>query len=288
MILIQEPYIFRDPLRRITKRISSYECFSPVDNWTLRPRVLTYLRKGAGLHASQRMPLPANNTAARDLLLLDVTGPMGRNLSVYNVYNAPPGSENVGEAVKALIQYTSVRPRDRTFLAGDFNIRHFRWQPSAPHNGPTADTFVEWIDENFLLLTTEPDRPTHTRGNVLDLTFMSNQLASAGAESAIVLELNVTSDHYPIASTVPWDDRFHENIARLRPETLDKERFLYLLERGLTGGSQLTDNCSTDEIDTAASELCTKIINSYCGAVRRTLGKGTGHPRWNDECKVAA
>ncbi|KAI0997462.1 hypothetical protein K3495_g10723 [Podosphaera aphanis] len=228
MIPIQDPYIFRDPLRRITKRMSSYECFSPVDNWTLRPRVLTYLRKGPRLHVSQRMRLPANNTAARDLLL-DVTGPMGRKLSVYNVYYALPGSENEGEAVKALIQYTSVRPRDRTFHAGDFNLGHFRWQPSAPYNSSTADTFVEWIDENSLLLTTEPDRPTYMRENVLDLTFMSNQLASAEAESAIVLELDVASDHYPIASTVPCDDRFHETIARLRPETLDKQWFLYLL-----------------------------------------------------------
>lgn len=34
-ILIQEPYIYSDRKRRITRRHPSYEAFTPVDDWTV-------------------------------------------------------------------------------------------------------------------------------------------------------------------------------------------------------------------------------------------------------------
>jgi hypothetical protein len=49
IILIQEPYIFTDRSRRITKAHPMYESFTPLDDWTTRPRVMTYVRKGSGL-----------------------------------------------------------------------------------------------------------------------------------------------------------------------------------------------------------------------------------------------
>lgn len=49
LLLVQEPYIFYERDRRITKRHPSFECFTLTDNWTSRPQVLTYLRKGVGL-----------------------------------------------------------------------------------------------------------------------------------------------------------------------------------------------------------------------------------------------
>jgi hypothetical protein len=42
IILIQEPYIFKNLARKITKRHPSYGCFSPTDSWEAsgQPRVL--------------------------------------------------------------------------------------------------------------------------------------------------------------------------------------------------------------------------------------------------------
>ena len=37
LLLIQEPYIFHERHRRITKRHPSYECFSLNDDWSTRP-----------------------------------------------------------------------------------------------------------------------------------------------------------------------------------------------------------------------------------------------------------
>jgi hypothetical protein len=51
IILIQEPYVFADLQRRISKFHPSYELFTLVDSWEHRPRAISYVRKGAGLYA---------------------------------------------------------------------------------------------------------------------------------------------------------------------------------------------------------------------------------------------
>ncbi|KIM92476.1 hypothetical protein OIDMADRAFT_139595 [Oidiodendron maius Zn] len=76
LLLVQEPYIYKDLPRRITKRHPSFECFTPIDDWTSRqPRVLTYVRKGAGLQASQTRPLTPDSPALPDALFLHIASP---------------------------------------------------------------------------------------------------------------------------------------------------------------------------------------------------------------------
>jgi hypothetical protein len=65
IILIQEPYIFTDRKRKITKFHPMYESFTPLDNWETRPRVMSYVRKGAGLNTAQLRPC-----TSRDLIFL--------------------------------------------------------------------------------------------------------------------------------------------------------------------------------------------------------------------------
>jgi hypothetical protein len=52
IILVQEPYIFTDRKRKITKSHLMYESFTPLNDWVLRPRVMSYVRKGAGLNTT--------------------------------------------------------------------------------------------------------------------------------------------------------------------------------------------------------------------------------------------
>ena len=53
LLLVQEPYIYKDYPCCITKRYPSFKCFTPIDDWTSRqPRVLIYVCKGAGLQAT--------------------------------------------------------------------------------------------------------------------------------------------------------------------------------------------------------------------------------------------
>src|SRR5271165_4938582 len=57
IILIQEPYIFSDCTRKISKAHLMYKSFTPLDNWTTRLRIMSYVRKSAGLQVAQLCPI---------------------------------------------------------------------------------------------------------------------------------------------------------------------------------------------------------------------------------------
>src|SRR5580692_4134907 len=101
IILIQEPWIHRDRLRRISKRHPAYRCFSPVEDWANRPRVLTYVRKDPQLHAAQ---LRDGGESSRDLLTIQLAA-WGQQICFINVYNAPPGSKNPGQVFHPTLRW---------------------------------------------------------------------------------------------------------------------------------------------------------------------------------------
>lgn len=164
VILIQEPYIFRDLSRRITKRHRSYETFCPHVDWsTHRPRVVSYVRKELSSHAEQ-----IYIGLSRDLLLLRLTSPTDQILNIFNVYNAPHNDNNES-ALQTLYTLPRSLFQGSCFLQGDFNLHHIRWQPSWPRGPSTgAEEFVEWADNRNFSLLSPLDKAIHNRGNVLD------------------------------------------------------------------------------------------------------------------------
>lgn len=288
ILLIQEPYIFSDYSRRITKRHPSYECFTPTDNWADhgRPRVLTYIRKDSGIRASQLRP-PLNNPLVQpDILFLCITSPCSQSLLVTNIYNAPYGATRSGKAAEALRLLPTSFFSQPTIIAGDFNLLHSRWQPSL-QRGPTpgAEPLVNWLDQSGLILASEVDRSTHNQGNVLDLTFISSSLLLTGACSTLADHLDATSDHRPILTTIPWGRRHPDSLQRLRFNTLDQALFFSLLSSNLTSLEQFPS--SILELDSLALGLTEAIFNAYSGSAKRSLGKGTGHAWWNADCTKA-
>ena len=129
ILLIQEPYIFRERSRRITKKHPSYEAFSSSDDWAIaRPRVMSYVRKGIGLNSQQVFPL-----SSHDLMVLRLSKTDGQSIDIWNIYNAPPGSlgTNILQTLGTLA--TSIF-RNNCLLQGDFNLHHTWWQPSWPRS----------------------------------------------------------------------------------------------------------------------------------------------------------
>ena len=226
VILIQEPYIFRERQRRITKRHPAYECFTSMDDWSTRPRVLTYLRKGKGYKAEQARPLQRKDPAQRDLLFLNISTPSGSPLTIINIYNAPPRSRGHGEAVRALSGMTHNTIGKCVFLAGDLNMHHDRWQTSHHGNNQPAEAFLDWADSMELSLISEPDAPKHARGNVLDLAFASEQLVSEGVSTETCTHMDVTSDHLPLLTLIPGEYQQSRQTGKLRPDTVEEGKFL--------------------------------------------------------------
>lgn len=288
VLLIQEPYIFSNLSRQITKRHPSYECFSPTDSWTIngRPRVLTYVRKNAGIQASQLRPIIEDPSTLSDLLFLQISSSDGQSILTINAYNAPAGSIRAGKAMKALISLPETLFSQSTLLAGDFNLLHTRWQPSLTYMPPvSADPFIEWLDHIGLNLTSETDCPTHTRGNVLDLTFATSPLVQNGLHTNIATHLDSTSDHKPLLTTVLWNQRPPMTAQRMRFDTLDQPLFLSLLSINLTQIKPL--DTSKDDLEKLAHELISAIHNAYEGSAKRSLPHRRGQPWWNPECKEA-
>lgn len=189
IVLIQEPYIFHDRLRRITKRHPSYQSFSPVDDWTkTRPRVISYVRKRLNLNTEQI------HTSSSIILILRLNSSTGKTLNIFNIYNAPYFPDSVS-AINVLYKLPRTYFRGSCLLQGDFNLHHTHWQPSWHRSpSPGAENFVEWVDAHNFTLLSPPDKPTHNRGNVLDLALGSGPLSN-NMVSCIATNLDVTSDH---------------------------------------------------------------------------------------------
>lgn len=121
IVLIQEPYIHHDRIRRITKHHSSYHSFTPVDDWTKkRPRVISYVRKSANLQAVQI------HISSRDILILRLNSPTGKLLNIFNIYNAPYNTDS-DSAINLLYKLPQTSFRGSCLLQGDFNLHHTQW-----------------------------------------------------------------------------------------------------------------------------------------------------------------
>ena len=278
IILIQEPYIFTDRTRRISKSHPAYESFTPLDNWITRPRVISYVRKGAGLRIAQLRPV-----TTRDIIFLEIQTCNSPPVVVINAYNAPPGSQDAGDTIQTL----QGLPRNlfqSAFLAGDFNLLHPRWDPTAPRISPLGQPFTDWLDSNSLSFTSEIGVSTHVRGNVLDLAFISGSLA---ADTHHAGYMDVTSDHTPLLTEISWDSRSNRTPKKLRIDTLDQGLFTDLLIENCNALPLLTDHPTVADLDNAAQSLIQAVSKALNGSAKRTTGRNSGYPWWNNDCKTA-
>src|SRR5271167_3459724 len=121
IILIQEPYIFLDYSRKISKAHPMYKSFTPLDDWTTRLWVMSYVRRGSGLHTNQLQPV-----TTQDLIFLQIQAYNALGITIINAYNAPLRSTNLGEAINALVKLPP-NLLTSTFFASDFNLLYLRW-----------------------------------------------------------------------------------------------------------------------------------------------------------------
>src|SRR5271157_3668821 len=179
-----------------------YKSFTPLDDWTTRPRVMSYVRKGAGLQAAQLRPI-----TTRDFIFLQLQAWNAPPVTIINAYNAPPGSTDPGAAINALLRLPPSLLTS-TFLAGDFNLLHPRWDLYTTRNSPNTEPFIEWLDNNLFAFTSENGASTHTKGNVLDLAFLTGPLT---ASTTLAYHLDCTLDHTPLLTSINWNTQYSLN-----------------------------------------------------------------------------
>src|SRR5699024_11781610 len=100
-VLIQEPWIFTDRSWRISKHHPSFHQLAPIEDWSNRPRVLTYIKK----HPHLRTELFPLGSPSRDILAIQINTPQKTALLV-NIYNAPRNAVDEGQGLVSLMTRT--------------------------------------------------------------------------------------------------------------------------------------------------------------------------------------
>lgn len=267
VVLIQEPATIIG--RRNTQPHGAFQTLIPQDAWPERPRVVTYVRKGTGLIATQ-----PSSGLSRDLLQVRIQGPGFPTLDIWNVYNAPVGSTDSGVALELLLQQDIP---SSALVAGDFNLRHPAWDPSDHWIQPGAEQLHDWADTRGLRLLNPPGVPTHRDGGVLDLAFSGDP----AARMAVAEDMHTTSDHQTLwiwlaAGIVPPP---RPGRLRLNPEAWNQDRFLNLL--------QGTGRVIYDDIEEETNDIIQALSLALQGSAPRTMPTGRGARWWTPECQEA-
>lgn len=215
ILLIQEPWIFSDLSKRRSKSHNAYEAFCPLSEWTTRPRVFTYVRNSAKLKAFQSVA-----DLSRDLLQITISPWGTRRIGIWNIYNAPAGSDDAGGGLKMLLNCYDT-PH---FIGGDFNLRHPLWDLTAINASSSCQDFIDWIDSRGLRLLNPIETPTHNRGGTIDLALCIDEKV----DCQIRPDLHTTSDHETLVSTL-YKESETPDTGKLRYNTLDNDLFIKLL-----------------------------------------------------------
>lgn len=284
-ILIQEPWVLPDRSRRLSKKHPAFSQFSPVEDWTDRPRALTYIQRSPYLSAHQ-VPL---GPPCQDLLAVQLSTPK-QALLLVNLYNAPTGSIREHQGLGALLS-TSL-PTSPCLLAGDFNLRHPLWQATTSPS-TRAEPFLIWAESHLLSMTLPPNTPTHNQ-NMIDLSWANPALYRMGVTSGVPDDLPSLADHNPVATTINWG-LFKTPQAQppLRRSTLDEDIFQQTLQQSSQATYQLASSLyeslppTEGQLDDLASNIISTIILAAEAATRRAYPQPSGHKWWSLECSEA-
>jgi hypothetical protein len=179
VLCVQEPWT-QTPTR--TQNHPGYDCYAPIDSWeqsnedeyySIRPRVLTYIRKGARLRVQQRRPTPS-----RDMLWIDVN-----ERAILNVYREPHTPE--------IIDYvTHLLPPRNCLIGGDFNAWHSMFEPGVTDTNRGGE-LAAWSSTSGMDYIGNPGEATHDAGHVLDLSFSNIPFA----KTSVRPDIYCVSDH---------------------------------------------------------------------------------------------
>jgi hypothetical protein len=157
VVLLQEPYCPSGPLGYIALQHSAFYTIPPtpsatLDNFAIRPRVLTYIRKNpsSGYQFNARYDLCSDP----DLQVLKAEALGLEAFYIVNIYNeqplqnthpahqppSPPGPSGPSTQSTDQRALQGLQFDLPTVLAGDFNRHHFWWNSAAnPAKTSTAD-----------------------------------------------------------------------------------------------------------------------------------------------------
>ncbi|ODM23017.1 hypothetical protein SI65_00606 [Aspergillus cristatus] len=283
VILIQEPWISTFHARRLSKHHPAFKLFTPIEDWTHKPRTLTYIRKHPQLKAE---PVPYGPQPNRDLTAVQV-GSGDQQVTLMNLYNAPPGSVDAGEGLKHLLSQTL--PTRPCLVAGDFNLHHSSWQTNTI-NSAGAEHFLQWVDHQGMTLMLESNTPTHDN-NTIDLTWANRPLVCLGTHTEPAPGFPVLADHIALSTTVHWHPINNTKpVPPLRMATMQEDIFHPVIHKEATALGELPPaqlDLTPEALDHYTSAITQAITNALEMSTKRAHAHPSGHRWWNEDCQEA-
>lgn len=272
ILCIQEPATY---VGTRTQTHPGFTLYPPIDSWgdsglqedleEQRPRVLTYIQKGAGLRYEPRQSL--HN---RDLLWTDVNG-----IAILNVYRQP-------QMPSSLHYVTHLSPPARCVVGGDFNAKHSTFEPGV-QTSQGGTELVEWAAMSGMDYIGQPGVATHQAGHVIDLSFSNIPFAT----TVVTEDAHCGSDHYTLLTTIPG--RGTEPLEQYHFKVKDKNlhKFAGLVELGMHGIPDVTKATTEQEVLRCIQHIVDAWTNAQKEAGTPQRGSGHSAPWWTDECKSA-
>ncbi|POS83503.1 hypothetical protein EPUL_005004, partial [Erysiphe pulchra] len=194
-------------------------------------------------------------------------------LDVWNVYNAPSGSQDVGQGLWTILQSS---PPSRILVMGDFNCRHASWDLLVDRRPILGEDLEEWTQKHGLQLLNW-GTPTHSRGGVLDLAWSN----VPRMETNTAPHLHTTSDHDTLLMYLTrYETRENLFQRKLKYDECDTKLLLQLL-------GQTSDTTSPDSQENARSLVGDSSTVVYAATLELKT-RSIGTPRWTEECRIAA
>lgn len=202
ILLVQEPWIGSDLIRQLSKKHISFQAYASEENWIEKPRIITYVQRNLVKYTDTIEKRQDLVTSSPDILVLEQKiGTDVRPIYVVNLYNAPAGYARAGEAVMAICEATTLT-QQHMLWAGDYNLHHEDWDAYTRNPTTQAQGFAEWTTTNGAQYGLDNGTITHQLGGTLDQVVASTSLAQDLLECYTDENLDTTSDHKAIVTTI--------------------------------------------------------------------------------------
>jgi exonuclease III len=212
-----------------------------------------------------------------------------KTVKIHNIYNPSPQSYTaLVPGTLATLQECLREDTNDHILLGDFNLHHPLWAGlSRPTQHASSDILLDIARNHSLELATPQGTVTwRSRGthSTIDLTFVSETLASKIIKCQPRLDIAQSSDHLPIETTINIRPQTFVNPRRRCWKKLDVERLRETLDRSVIQNGPLDTNT---QIDTRIHELTQTVTNAIEECVPWAHPSNHANEYWSEECAEA-
>ena len=217
------------------------------------------------IHPS-KWTVTASHKDIQSLVLRYEDGSQEKKLAIHNVYNLSPSSYSATEegTLNTLCNQLQQEVNSHIVIK-DFNLHHSMWagiSRSTQHK--SADILID-IAQNALLELATPQRTITwaARGlnSTIDLAFLSQHLATRVIHCRPRLDINQSSDHFPIETSIQL--RTQQVIAERRRnwKSMDDKALLESLENSGVPTQEITSRHELDARISKLTQAVTKAID---------------------------